>query len=45
MREEELGGLRTRVTGGTDDKGGGNGPVVEFSLYGLIATFQYCYLR
>lgn len=28
MREEQLGGLRTRVTGGTDDKGGGNGPVV-----------------
>ncbi|MBU6480820.1 MAG: esterase [Nitrospirae bacterium] len=28
MREEQLGGLRTRVIGGTDDKGGGNGPVV-----------------
>ena len=28
MREEQLGGLRTRIIGGTDDKGGGNGPVV-----------------
>lgn len=28
MREEQLSGLRTRVTGGTDGKGGGNGPVV-----------------
>ena len=28
MREEHIGGLRTRVTGGTDGKGGGNGPVV-----------------
>jgi phospholipase/carboxylesterase len=28
MREIQLGGLRTRVTGGTDGKGGGNGPVV-----------------
>jgi phospholipase/carboxylesterase len=28
MREEQLGGLRTRITGGTDGKGGGNGPVV-----------------
>ncbi len=28
MREEQLGGLRTRITGGTDGKGGGKGPVV-----------------
>jgi phospholipase/carboxylesterase len=28
MREEQIGGLRTRVTGGTDGRGGGNGPVV-----------------
>jgi phospholipase/carboxylesterase len=28
MREEQVGGLRTRVTGGTDGKGGGRGPVV-----------------
>lgn len=28
MREEQLGGLRTRITGGTDGKGGGGGPVV-----------------
>ena len=28
MREEQWAGLRTRVTGGTDNKGGGNGPVV-----------------
>jgi phospholipase/carboxylesterase len=28
MREEQLGGLRTRVTGGTDGKGGGRGPLV-----------------
>ena len=28
MREEQLGGLRTRVTGGTDGKGGGHGPLV-----------------
>src|SRR5712691_1423550 len=27
MREEHIGGLRTRITGGTDRKGGGNGPV------------------
>jgi hypothetical protein len=45
MREEQVGGLRTRVIGGTDDKGGGNGPVVESSLYGLVATLQYWYLR
>jgi phospholipase/carboxylesterase len=28
MREEQFGGLHTRVTGGTDGKGGGTGPVV-----------------
>lgn len=28
MREEQLGGLRTRIAGGTDGNGGGNGPVV-----------------
>jgi phospholipase/carboxylesterase len=28
MREEQWAGLRMRVTGGTDAKGGGNGPVV-----------------
>ena len=28
MREEQLGGLRTRITGGTDGKGGGRGPLV-----------------
>lgn len=28
MREEQLGGLRTRVTGGTDEQGGGRGPLV-----------------
>lgn len=28
MREEHIGGLRTRITGGTDGKGGGNGPIV-----------------
>jgi phospholipase/carboxylesterase len=28
MRDELLGGLRTRVTGGTDGRGGGHGPVV-----------------
>jgi phospholipase/carboxylesterase len=28
MREERLSGLWTRITGGTDGKGGGNGPVV-----------------
>lgn len=28
MREEQLGGLNIRMTGGTDGKGGGNGPVV-----------------
>lgn len=28
MREELIGGLRTRITGGTDGKGGGRGPLV-----------------
>jgi phospholipase/carboxylesterase len=28
MREERIGGLRTRITDGTDGKGGGRGPVV-----------------
>ena len=28
MREESLGGLRVRLTGGTDREGGGNGPLV-----------------
>jgi phospholipase/carboxylesterase len=28
MREEHIGGLRTRVTGGTDGKGGGRGPLI-----------------
>jgi len=28
MREERLGGLWTRITGGTDGKGGGRGPLV-----------------
>ena len=28
MRDEQLGGLRTRITGGTDGKGGGRGPLV-----------------
>jgi phospholipase/carboxylesterase len=28
MREEQIGGLRTRITGGTDGKGGGRGPLV-----------------
>jgi len=28
MHEEQLGGLRTRITGGTDGKGGGRGPLV-----------------
>ena len=28
MREEQIGGLRTRITGGTDSKGGGRGPLV-----------------
>ena len=28
MRQEKLGGLTVRITGGTDGRGGGNGPVV-----------------
>lgn len=28
MREEQLGGLRTRIVGGTDGKGGGRGPLI-----------------
>ena len=28
MREEQIGGLRTRITGGTDGQGGGRGPLV-----------------
>ncbi len=28
MRDEQISGLRTRVTGGTDGKGGGRGPLV-----------------
>ncbi len=28
MRQEQLGGLRVCLTGGTDGKGGGNGPIV-----------------
>ncbi|TKB65638.1 MAG: hypothetical protein E8D47_08170 [Nitrospira sp.] len=28
MREEHIGGLRTRIAGGTDGKGGGRGPLV-----------------
>ena len=28
MREEQVGGLRTRIAGGTDGKGGGRGPLV-----------------
>ncbi len=36
MREETLGGLKTRLTGGTDGKGGGNGPVVVL-LHGFGA--------
>jgi phospholipase/carboxylesterase len=28
MREHQIGGLRARITGGTDGKGGGNGPIV-----------------
>jgi hypothetical protein len=36
MREEHIGGLRTRVTGGTDGKGGGRG---------LVAILQCWYLR
>ena len=28
MREHQIGGLQTRITGGTDGKGGGHGPLV-----------------
>lgn len=28
MREEQIGGLRARITGGTDGKGGGRGPLI-----------------
>lgn len=28
MHEEQLGGLRTRITGGTDGQGGGRGPLI-----------------
>lgn len=28
MREEQIGGLRVRITGGTDGKGGGRGPLI-----------------
>ena len=37
MREEHIGGLRTRVTGGTDGKGGGRGPLVLL-LHGFGAS-------
>jgi len=36
MREELLGGLKVRLTGGTDGRGGGNGPVVML-LHGFGA--------
>src|ERR1700722_17433307 len=36
MREAVLGGLRVRITGGTDRDGGGNGPVVVL-LHGFGA--------
>lgn len=36
MREQQLGGLRIRVTGGTDGQGGGNGPIVML-LHGFGA--------
>lgn len=36
MRLERLGGLQVRITGGTDGKGGGNGPVVVL-LHGFGA--------
>ena len=36
MREEQIGGLRTRITGGTDGKGGGHGPLVML-LHGFGA--------
>jgi len=37
MREERIGGLRTRVTGGIDGKGGGRGPLVLL-LHGFGAS-------
>src|SRR5262245_13252593 len=37
MREERIAGLRTRVTGGTDGKGGGRGPLVLL-LHGFGAA-------
>ena len=37
MREEHIGGLRTRVAGGTDGKGGGRGPLVLL-LHGFGAS-------
>jgi len=37
MREEHIGGLRTRITGGTDGKGGGRGPLVLL-LHGFGAA-------
>ena len=36
MREEQVGGLRIRATGGTDGKGGGRGPLVVL-LHGFGA--------
>jgi phospholipase/carboxylesterase len=36
MREEQIGGLSTRITGGTDGKGGGHGPLVML-LHGFGA--------
>ena len=36
MREDKIGGLRVRLTGGTDGKGGGDGPVVIL-LHGWAA--------
>lgn len=36
MREEQVGGLRIRATGGTDGKGGGHGPLVVL-LHGFGA--------
>ncbi len=36
MREEHIGGLRTRILGGIDGKGGGRGPLVLF-LHGFGA--------
>jgi len=37
MRDAQIGGLRTRVTGGTDGKGGGDGPLVLL-LHGFGAS-------